>query len=411
MSLRIAVWHDPPMGGAQRSFSEMLLHLSKRGHSIDVYRRGQPNEDATSESAYGIQVHLVPFAQRRHRRLASYWNDFQTLRDLKDEERLEEEMARTVDAAGYDVLLCSVLRDGTAPSLLRFSQTPTIYYCHEPPRRFYEPWCRPEAAPLSAIERGRLLWRWPTQRLLDRWSQKHDRLNVQSASLVLTNSLYTSQRVREVYQREAEVCYLGVDAYRFAPAPKTGARAGVVSIGRLEAHKGFDFLIEALGLLPESIRPPLTIVGSGGHPNMPLYLRKLALRRGVKLELHADLSDQALAELYQSSIAFVFGARLEPFGLVLLEAMACGLPVIAVAEGGIPEIVADGVTGFLTKRSATAFADRLAAVLRSPELREALGAAGREAAEQQWSWDGTVNTLESHLQRVAGFASAPQPAL
>ena len=404
--MHIGVWHDPPMGGAQRALSEMLRGLREHGHQVDIYRLGHAGADATSENAYGLTAQVIAFQPRRHRPLGLYWNDLLTYRDFRDEEQLEAEIARTIDAAKCDVILCSVLRWGIAPSILRFCNTPTVYYCHEPPRRFYEPWCRPEAAPLTLFERGRLLWRQPTQRLLDRWVRTRDRMNVQSASLVLTNSKYTRQLVQDVYERTAQVCYLGVDGARFRPGPAGEQRPGVVTVGALEPHKGFDFVIEALALLPQDMRPPLTVVGSGGHPNMPAYLMRLAAAQGVALTILRGLSDADLIRLYQSSAAFVFGAHMEPFGLVVLEAMACGLPVVAVGEGGVPEIVLDGVTGYLTQRAPRAFADRLTEVLSSPDLRASFGAAARQRIENHWRWESTVQTLEGKLAHIAGVAPA-----
>lgn len=401
MSLRIAVWHDPPAGGAQRSLSELLAGLHRRGHLVDVYRLGQAHADATAEAAYGLRTVPLPFTPRPHLRRGLYLNDLLTLRDMQDEERLERDLAAQIDAAGYDVVFASVLRWGNAPELLRYAATPTLYFCHEPPRRFYEPWCRPQAAPLSTFERGRLLWRAPAQRLLDRRLRTHDLLSVRAATRVMTNSQYTRDRIRTVYGCDAQVCYPGVDGGRFTPGCG-GRGGGVLSVGALHPHKGFDFLIAALGCLPAAQRPPLTVVGFGGHPATPGYLRGLAEHCGVRLDLRSSVTDDELVRLYQSADVFGFGARMEPFGLVVLEAMAAGLPVVAVAEGGVPEMVVDGETGFLTPREPEAFADRVAEVLASGPLRQRLGAAGRQQATTRWTWDATLDGLERLLAATAG---------
>src|SRR5262249_52965404 len=157
--------------------------------------------------------------------------------------------------------------------------------CHEPPRRFYEPWCRPEAGPLTAYERARRLWRLPAQRFLDNWNKRADIVNVRSATGVLTNSHYTARRVEAGYGRTARVCYLGVDHQRFRPPREVPPSTRVLSVGSLEAHKGFDFLIRSLGRIGSKRRPTLTIIGRGGHPRMPAALRRLASSLLVDLEL------------------------------------------------------------------------------------------------------------------------------
>lgn len=379
--------------------------LAARGHSIEVYRLGEAHEDGTSEHAYGFSTHVLPFHPSRHRRGAAYLDDLRTYRDRRRVGVLEAELSGALQRGRYDVVLASVLRWGTAPSLLKSCPLPTVYYCHEVPRRFQEPWCQPAAGPLSLFERGRLLWRWPAQQFIDHYDQRSDIEAVRAATTVLVNSRYTQQKVREYYGRDARVCYLGVNTHTFTPrAPGGDPPAGVISVGSLEPHKGFDFIIEALSTLPPDSRPVLTIVGSGGHPSMPAHLMALAKKRGVALTLRRGLTDLDLAALYRASRAFVFGALWEPFGLVVLEAMAAGLPVVAVAEGGLPEIVRNGETGYLCDRDPHKFGQRLKALLDSPERSAAMGAAGRAVSLESWQWDTTIENLEQHLAGVVGRA-------
>jgi glycosyltransferase involved in cell wall biosynthesis len=374
--VRLAVWHDPPPGGARRAFDELLVRLAQR-HAIELF-----------------QVEHRPHV---HRRGAPYWNDWQTLQDLRRLEAVEASAAARINAAGFDGVLTSVLRTAIAPALPRFLQTPSLYYCHEPPRRFYERWCRPDAAPLTAYERARRIWRLPAQAYLDRWARRADVAGVRAATSVATNSRYTAGRIQVVYDRTASVCYLGVDHTRFRPGdPAPPGR--VLSVGSLEAHKGFDFLIRALGRVSRARRPSLTIVGRGGHPRMPSMLRRLAVSLDVKLDLRTEVSDDQLAEAYRSHALFVFAARYEPFGLVLLEAMASGLPVVAVDEGGVRESVRDGHNGVLVQRDPAAFGAAVEELLTAPGRRRALGAAGRESAVRDWDWDAAAFRVERLLE-------------
>ena len=247
----------------------------------------------------------------------------------------------------------------------------------------------------------RLVWRWPTRALLDGRIRRLDRRHVRAAQQVLTNSEYTRERIRAWYGRAAAVCYLGVDTRRFQPGPLKPSSREVISVGALEAHKGFDFVIRALGKLPAGRRPTLTIVGSTGHPRMRSYLAALADDAGVRLIVRRSLSDDELIAAYQSQALFVFGARHEPFGLVLLEAMASGLPVVAVDEGGVAEIVRDGVTGYLVRRDEAAFAWRVDELLSNDRRRQAMGHAARDLAQENWTWDAAAARIESYLIQVA----------
>lgn len=400
--MRIAVWHDPPPGGARRAIGEFVRRLAVR-HTVDLYALDRPEEPAAPGGSrrIGIGAHRP----RRQRRLGFYWNDWLTYQEMQDFERLERRVAAAIDSGGYEVALLSVLRTGEAPAALSFLRTPAAYFCHEPPRRFFEPWCRPEAGPQTVYERARGLWRRPSQALLDRVVRQRDWQRVRHADLILTNSCYTATRIQAVYEREASVCYLGVDTDAWPMAP-IADRHGVISVGALEAHKGFDFIIEALGRLPALGRPPLTIVGHGGHPAMPAHLRRLAATHGVRLDLRRGVSDAELAALYRSSALFVFGARYEPFGLVILEAMASGLPVVAVAEGGVSEIIEEGHTGLLVPRQSDAFAAAVGRLLSDPGQRAAMAEAARVRAVDAWSWAAATSRLEGHLE---GLARSPAP--
>lgn len=398
--MRIAVWHDPPAGGARRAITELIHRLALR-HEVDLYELNGGRFGQAMGSHRVRPIDAGPYHPQPKRRLGLYWNDWLTYQDMRDLERLEQRLAADIDASGYDVALISVLRTGEAPAALRYLKTPAAYFCHEPPRRFFELWCRPGAAPLSLYERSRRLWRRPAEATLDALVRRRDIERVRRADFVLANSRYTAGRIRTVYGRDAHVCYLGVDSAFWQPAELPTAGIGVISVGTLEAHKGFDFVIASLGRIPSERRPPLTIVGGGGHPRMPGHLRQLARSAGVSLQIRSGLSDNELAGLYQQSAVFAFGARAEPFGLVLLEAMACGLPAVAVAEGGVPEIIEESRTGHLVARDTAAFAATVDRLLTDRVTRAAMGVAARAAAVQRWSWEEAANRLEGTLERVA----------
>jgi spore coat protein SA len=141
---------------------------------------------------------------------------------------------------------------------------------------------------------------------------------------------------------------------------------------------------------------------------MPDHLRGLARSLDVDLQLLLGVDDERLAALYRSAAVFLFGARAEPFGLVLLEAMASGLPVVAVEEGGVGEIIIHGKTGFLAPREAGVFAASVETLLDSPSLRSRMGKVARAEILDRWTWDHAAAHLEKHLLRAA--EANPEPA-
>jgi glycosyltransferase involved in cell wall biosynthesis len=244
---------------------------------------------------------------------------------------------------------------------------------------------------------------------MDEHIRVQDIERVRAASLVLTNSNYSSKIMGQIYKRPVEVSYLGVDIDRFKPGEDQRPADSVISVGQYEAHKGFDFLIRALARLPIKQRPNLILVGTRGNPRLPEYLKKIAHNEGVVVELYQGIEDGDLVSLYQSASIFVFGAWFEPFGLVVLEAMACGLPVVAVAEGGVPEMVLEGQTGYLVPRDPETFARAVQRLLESHESRLQMGQLACSEVLTNWTWERATERLESHLiEAMEGLAS---PAL
>jgi glycosyltransferase involved in cell wall biosynthesis len=178
----------------------------------------------------------------------------------------------------------------------------------------------------------------------------------------------------------------------------------VLSVGAIEPHKGFDFLIRSIARIPASTRPRLIIVGNTDDSGISQRLLCLSENEGVTLDVFTDIDARGpeLVDLYQRARAFVFTAYAEPFGLVLLEAMACGIPVVSVDEGGPREIVAEGETGYLVRRDETLFAEALRSLLEDEPLARRMGKRSRELAVERWTWERAAQGLEHELSSVIG---------
>jgi glycosyltransferase involved in cell wall biosynthesis len=193
------------------------------------------------------------------------------------------------------------------------------------------------------------------------------------------------------------IVYGGADTVRHRPDPEV-RRAGVLFVGRLTPHKGIDVLIRAL---PPDAR--LTVVGTEGHDPLlperdyPKLLRSLAARRRV--EFLGAVDDDELARRYRAAAVVVipsverttYGRRIavsELLGLVALEAMASGTPVIASRVGGLPEIVEDGASGYLVPPGDVgALRARIAELLDDPTAGALLGSNARERVVAELTWD------------------------
>ena len=164
--MRLAVFHNQPPGGARRALYEIGRRLAQR-HRLDVFTLSSADETSLCSRDFAHRLTTVPYAQRPHTRLGFYLNDFRSWLSLRDLDAVSRKVAQEINNWSYDTVLVDVDRYLGAPFVLRYLNVPNVYYCHEPPRRFIEPICRPCALPLSRWERARLVWRWPADRLLD----------------------------------------------------------------------------------------------------------------------------------------------------------------------------------------------------------------------------------------------------
>jgi glycosyltransferase involved in cell wall biosynthesis len=187
----------------------------------------------------------------------------------------------------------------------------------------------------------------------------------------------------------------GVDCDQFQPDGDwlpTRLPQRVVAVGRLVPRKGFAELVAALAHCPDT-----ELVIAGGPDQARLAedaeaqrLHAIARRHGVadRVRLTGQVSRDRMPALLRSASVVACVPWYEPFGIVPLEAMACGVPVLATAVGGLTDTVVEGVTGDLVPpRNADALAVKLRALLADPAKRESYGAAGRARVESRYTWD------------------------
>jgi glycosyltransferase involved in cell wall biosynthesis len=230
-----------------------------------------------------------------------------------------------------------------------------------------------------------------------------DRESTQRATCLLANSKYTAQNIQRFYGCSADVSYFGVDTEAFYPIQGTKKDIFLLSVGALEPIKGFDLIIQSIGRLPRSIRPPLKIVGNASNWQEQAYLSDQARVFGVDLKVETMVDHQKLVQLYNETAFLVYTPVREPFGLVPLEAMACGTAVVGVAEGGVLETVIDGVNGRLVSRDPDQLAAVIKSLLEDPHILARFRENTREYVVKQWNWDRAVDALEVLLRNAAAI--------
>jgi len=212
-------------------------------------------------------------------------------------------------------------------------------------------------------------------------------------------------------RRRISVVPCGVDVQLFNPQalaePRSAGRYRLVCVGRLVERKGVGNVITALGRLAANGGPDTELVIAGGPDAADLgtdpavgRLRRLAEVAGVgdRVEFRGRVGRAALPALYRSADLAVCVPWYEPFGIVPLEAMACGVPVVASAVGGLVDTVVDGQTGVhVPARRPDLLAETLAGLLPDQSRRLSLAARAARRARARYSWDRIAgSTLQAY---------------
>jgi len=316
--LKVALIHDWLVlpGGAER----VLLALSELFPQAPVYTTIYCPENFPQFSKTKIipsYLNKLPFAARYYPFLLPL-------------------MTRAVESfrlSGYDLIISDshAVAKGIQKPLGAFH----FCYCHTPMRYVWYPHI--------------------DSRLADHWwgglfipyLKKWDKKAASRVDDFIANSFYTQKRIKEIYQRDSEVIYPPVEIKKWRTS--NGFKNYFLYVGRLVKYKKPEIVIEAFN----QTKLPLKVVGTG--PLLP----QLKANAQSNIRFLGRVTDEELQKIYRECAALIF-PTVEDFGIVPIEVMASGRPVIAYQEGGAAETVVPGVTGeFFPKQSASALVDVL----------------------------------------------------
>ncbi|MFA5104100.1 MAG: glycosyltransferase family 4 protein [Candidatus Margulisiibacteriota bacterium] len=180
-------------------------------------------------------------------------------------------------------------------------------------------------------------------------------------------------------------------------------RKKVLFLGRLAANKGIDYLVHAIPLvLKEVPDAKFVICGEGEEkPHVEAYIDQVGVRGHIEFLGKVNLDE--MVKLYSTCAMFVFPSinRLEAFGIVQLESMACYTPVIASNIPGVNNVMDVGKSGLLVEpRDSEALASAIIKILKDPELARSMGARGRQLVEEKYNWNAIGDRIEAVYRSV-----------
>lgn len=362
--MKIAIFHELHTGGGRKAVNEIARVLKKR-HHVDLYL--VDNKVHHGENIFFHNIFFYQFIPKIWRgnnwRVKLYKDSF----ELWQLYQLHKKIAEVIDKKQYDVVFIHPSQFTQAPFLLRMLKTKKIYYCEEQLRIVYDPY----------FSLGKMNFLKKVYEVTNRFIRKRiDEVNIHHADVIVANSFYTQNRIEKAYSLKSIVRYLGVNQNIFSPM-HVKKDIDILYIGSRLAIDGFDLLQESLSIIKSK---PVVYTHLTGESKF--------------------FTDAQLCRLYARSKIVVCLAINEPFGLIPLEAMACGVPVIAVNDGGYKETVVSDKTGYLVPRNPKKVAEKINHLLTDTKKRTAFSVNAREHVLKRWTWDIATQRLESILKAV-----------
>lgn len=371
------------LSGAERSILELAAALARAGHRVRLLCH---RFDDSCRPLLAPGVELVISGARLD------WTRNRYLNSAFDYARVLG-LRRLLDPRADAVVLCGPALLLAAGHRLRRDPRPLVYYCFEPPRVIYQD--RAEILRRAGAARWLLGPGLSLYRHVDRWL-------VARAGAVTAVGPYPARRVQAVYGRPATALTLGFDRELLDAAQSTLPPSALVTVNYLHPRKRVDLAIRALAHLPAELAGmPLTLDIVGDGPEREA-LGQLAVRLGVqdRVRFAGFVPEAHLGDHYRASACYLHCTREESFGLSVIEAAYCGLPVVAVAEGGVIDNVLDGVSGRLVEATPEALAAAIRDVLGDPQRAREMGRRGKVEIASRYTWDRGAADLLSAIEQA-----------
>ncbi|MCR5723548.1 MAG: glycosyltransferase [Treponema sp.] len=316
--MKVAIVHDwlVNYGGAERVVESLLSLYPNADIYTLVYDKKKMASHFPPEQVHTSFVQKIPFATKLYTKLLS----------------LMPKAFEQFDFSGYDVVICS--SSSCAKGVITPPDVPHLAYVHTPMRYAWDQFFAYRS------RSGKL-----TRFFMDRWMPQirlWDYVSSQRIDRILCNSSYIQRRIQKYWNRsDAVVVYPPVDTLRLSPNGRAPEDFYVV-FSRFVTYKRIDLAIQACGKTGRR----LVVIGSGSEEKA---LKALAAQyKDSHITFTGRISDEKVKDYLQRCRALLFCAE-EDFGIIPVEAQACGRPVIAFGKGGALETVVDGKTGLFFK--------------------------------------------------------------
>lgn len=371
--MNIALYHPwlKSRGGSERVVLEIVKDLKE--HSFDIYTNYYDKNNTFPE--FG-DMNIVSFSEKKPTGFLSrgLFGFFSAL--------------KKIDLQKYDLFIVSTSGIGELTTI-RNNKIPTMCYCHtllRPANQLYDYY----KDQYNWYKRIIFMISVKIYKMLEKNSWKNFKLIVCNSSNIKENIIKSKLATKN----KTHVVSPGVDIEKFNPTYKE--KKYFLVPGRFKPYKRFELAIEAFENFEKKYKNfELIIVGNADDKE---YYKKIKRYAKKNIKIFTNIDDDQFVKFYQNCFAVLLTAKNEDFGIVSVEAQACGKPVIAVNEGGFKETVIDGKTGFLTEAKASSVAEHMLILVKNSNLRKEMSKNARKNATK-YSWKNFSKKMEVLIEK------------
>jgi len=363
MRIAILVNLFPPkwLAGTEIATYHLAEHLAQRGHEVHVITsldEGLPEENYEK----GFYIHRLPRTKIRFVGVFIFWAD----------------IVRVIQKISPDIVHAQSLGMGVpallSKKILKF--------------------------PYAVWGRGSDVY------LPDWFTKLTSKTIIKNANSVIALTEDMKQAMQAIYYRDITIVPNGIDLKEYISELPVqiveGAEKRILFVGRLHPVKGVRYLLQAMSIVHQELpEAKLILVGDGEERE---YLESLTDSLGIRecVEFAGRVPHERVQDYMNLAEVFVLPSLSEGFPVTILEAMACGLPIVATRVGGVPDIIEDGANGYLINtKNPEQIAEALLRVLQDEELQKIMSNNNRKSAEK-YRWDTVAATLEGVYQNSLG---------
>lgn len=384
--------HYSYTGGIQTHVWKLSTELIARGHQVSIITAQSIFKPKKSFMDQGIEIIPVPYVSGR-----SGFFHFFAMDEFSFNFFVFQKIKKmlTVQPDRFDVIHIQGRNGFLYPWLKKHTFPPAVVTFHGTMKNEND----------AALKDKNISFRKRYElKFVQQYATGIERRLLQQADGIIAVSKQMASVMKQQFRHErddVEVIYNGLDLADYFPAHDAKIPFRIISVARLDPRKGLRFLIDAAQSLIEKF-PQLTIhIAGEGHqrPLLEQRIRHSGLENVVFLIGNKN-GDELLREYQQASL-FVLPSLGESQGIVFMEAMACGLPVIGFDIGGVNEMITTGVEGFLVeKENVNALVSAIDKIFSDSKLAYAMGMRGRKRIETHFQWKHIAEKTEHFFQKV-----------